>query len=223
MYNNQTNSELKVKQAYFRNIFDTNFNLRFISPRTDVCSECLQFTEKIKIEKDHKIRNDLIIKQRVHKLKAKAFFDYAKEEKPDLVTLTFDCEKNLVLPKTPDQSAYYSRQVYLFNFTVVQGLSKSNLTPENVYSYCWTENVFPKASNQIASALYDRLQNTDLSSISTIRLMADGCAGQNKNSTVLAMCAKWLSEAPRHVKTIELIFPVMGHSYIPPDKSFCSN
>lgn len=33
-----------------------------------------------KIVKDHKIRNDLIIKQRVHKLKVKAFFDYAKEE-----------------------------------------------------------------------------------------------------------------------------------------------
>ncbi|GBP39884.1 hypothetical protein EVAR_29114_1 [Eumeta japonica] len=56
--------------------------------------------------------------------------------------------------------------------------------------------------------------------VSSVRLIADGCAGQNKNSTLLAMCSKWLTEAPRHVKCLEVIFPVVGHSYIPPDRVF---
>ncbi|KAJ8706277.1 hypothetical protein PYW08_006831 [Mythimna loreyi] len=219
LYNSQVESELKVKPSYFRNIFNRNYNLGFGSPRTDVCSVCLQFTEKMKTETRVNIRNDLIVMQRIHKLKAKAFFGFVKEEKPDLLTLSFDCEKNLSLPKTPDQSAYYSRQINLFNFTIVQGSSKSKLDSSNVFAYCWSENLFPKASNQISSAIYHRLQNTNLTGIKTVRLIADGCAGQNKNSTVLGMCAKWLSETPQ-VKSLELIFPIVGHSFIPPDRVF---
>lgn len=105
MYNSQAVSELKVKYSYFRTVFNRNYNLGFGTPRTDVCSFCLQFGEKMKTETDVSIRNDLIIKHRIHKLKAKAFFGFVKEETPDLLTLSFDCEKNLCLPKTPDQSA----------------------------------------------------------------------------------------------------------------------
>ncbi|GBP36325.1 hypothetical protein EVAR_22457_1 [Eumeta japonica] len=56
--------------------------------------------------------------------------------------------------------------------------------------------------------------------VSSVRLIADGCTGQNENSTLLAMCSKWLTEAPKHVKCLEVIFPVVGHSYIPPDRVF---
>ncbi|KAM3955420.1 uncharacterized protein ACR2FA_010691 [Aphomia sociella] len=220
LYNAQAESNVKVKSSYFRNIFNRKYNLGFGTPRTDVCSLCLQFGEKLKTETDVNIRNDLMIKQRIHKLKAKAFFGFLKEEAPDMLTLSFDCEKNLCLPKTPDQSAYYSRQINLFNFTIVQGSSKNNLAPSNVFAYCWAENSFPKASNQIASAVYHRLQNMNLTGINTVRLIADGCVGQNKNTTMLGMCAKWLTEAPSHIKTIELIFPIVGHSFIPPDRVF---
>ncbi|XP_050665650.1 uncharacterized protein LOC126965910 [Leptidea sinapis] len=134
LYNTQAESELKVKSSYFRTVFTRNYNLGFGTPRTDVCSFCLQFGEKIKTETDVSIRNDLIIKQRLHKLKAKAFFDLVKEQKPELLILSYDCQKNLCLPKTPDQSAYYSRQINLFNFTIVQGSSKSKLEPSNVFA-----------------------------------------------------------------------------------------
>ncbi|CAH4029298.1 unnamed protein product [Pieris brassicae] len=73
---------------------------------------------------------------------------------------------------------------------------------------------------QIASALYHRLKNSDLSSIETVRLVADGCAGQNKNTIMLGMLSKWLTEAPQNVKKVELVFPVVGHAYIPPDRVF---
>ncbi|CAH2104487.1 unnamed protein product [Euphydryas editha] len=126
----------------------------------------------------------------------------------------------MCLPKTPDESAYYSRQVNLLNFTIVQASLKSKLEPSNVFAYCWLENSFPKASNQIASALYHRLQNTELDGIKTVRLIADGCAGENKKTTVLAMCSKWLAEAPCHAKTLEIIFPIVGRSFIPPDRIF---
>lgn len=35
---------------------------------------------------------------------------------------------------------------------------------------------------------------------------------------VVGMAMKWLINAPRDINTMELIYPVTGHSYIPPDR-----
>lgn len=220
LYDSQATEDLKVKKCYFRNIFNTKYNLGFGTPRTDVCATCLRFSSELKHVKNDEAKNNLLTKQRLHKLRAKAFFKKVKEEKPGLKIFSFDCEKNLNLLKVPDQVAYYLRNIYLYNFTIVEGSSNSKLLPDNVFAYCWTENTFPKAANEIASALYHRLNNSDLTSCHTLRLMADGCAGQNKNTIMLGMLCKWLTEAPQNIKTIELVFPVVGHSYIPPDRVF---
>ena len=219
-YNIEASHDLKVKKSYFRHIFNSNYNLGFGTPRTDVCATCLRFSSEIGHQNDAQARNDLMMSQRLHKLRAKAFFEKVREENPNLKAFSFDCEKNLNLLKLPDQVAYYLRNIYLFNFTIVEGSSKSKLTPTNVFAYCWTENIFPKAANEIASALYHRLKSTDFSSCQIVRLVADGCAGQNKNTIMLAMLSKWMTEAPQNVKQIELVFPVVGHSYIPPDRVF---
>lgn len=224
MYNRQADENLKVRKGYFRKIFNNYYNLGFGSPRTDVCSICLQYDELIKScekEKDLQKKAETTIKKRVHKLRAEAFFHLVREEQNHMITFYFDCQKNCPMLKLPDRSTYYSRQFYLFNFTVVQGSSKAKLSPDNTFAYCWTEDTFAKGSNEIASAVYHRLCSTDWTNISTVRLIADGCGGQNKNSTVIFMLAKWLtSEAPVNIKVIGLIFPVVGHSFIPPDKDF---
>lgn len=222
MYNDQCATEERVKLSYFRMIFNTKYNLSFTTPRTDVCSTCIELTEKIKRCTVEEEKKNLVIEKTVHKRRAYAFFQLLKEARDDLVTLSFDCQKNLILPKVPDQSAYYSRQLYLYNFTIVQGTSQSKLTKENVFSYYWTENEFGKGSNEISSAVFDRLKKIEFNpSVTTLRLMADGCSGQNKNTTLIGMCCKWLSEtAPEHVQNIEVIFPVVGHSFLPADRVF---
>ncbi|RVE41898.1 hypothetical protein evm_013448 [Chilo suppressalis] len=51
--------------------------------------------------------------------------------------------------------------------------------------------------------------------------MADGCGSQNKNSTMIAMCAYWLTTAaPKEITRVELVFPVPGHSFMPADRIF---
>lgn len=34
------------------------------------------------------------------------------------------------------------------------------------------------------------------------------------------MLIKWLISAPSHIKQVEIIFPVVGHSFMPPDRIF---
>lgn len=121
-------------------------------------------------------------------------------------TPSFGWQKHLALPKTPDQIKYYSRQFYLYNCTVVEGSSKSPVKKDNMFAYCWTEK-------EIASIVFHRLRNTDLTGIKTVRLIADGCLCQNKNTGIIAMCSKWLIElAPNHVRKMEIFFTVVGHS-----------
>nr|CAI5821182.1 unnamed protein product [Callosobruchus analis] len=117
-----------------------------------------------------------------------------------MITFSFDCQKNLVNPKVQDQFAYYSRQLYTYNFTVVKRSSHSRLNKENVTIYTWMEHEYRKGSNEIASAVFHTLSSCDLSAYSKIRLRADGCGGQNRNSTMIAMC--------------------MGHSFLPSDRVF---
>nr|CAH7748462.1 unnamed protein product [Callosobruchus chinensis] len=120
---------------------------------------------------------------------------------------SFDGQKNLALPKLPDQSAYFSQQINFFNFTVVCGNSQTKLTPENVKSYVWLENEFAKNSNAIASGIYNVLINQDFpKNVNKINFFADGCGGQNKNSTLMFMLAYWLlNKAQRKIKKQNVI------------------
>lgn len=218
MYQND-NKEQPVKQSYFRHIFNTQYNLGFGTPRTDVCSTCLQLTEKIKSCVVEATKITLMTEKRLHKMKAQAYFNLLREAEDGVEIFSFDCQKNQVLPKVPDQQAYYSRQFYIYNFTVVRGTSKSKLNPSTVTGFCWTENEYSKGSNEIASCIYHMLNISDFTNIHTIRLMCDGCGGQNKNTTLIAMLSYWLSKQTLITK-IEIIFPVRGHSFIPPDRVF---
>lgn len=218
MYKNREIQPIATK-ALFRKVFNTEFNLGFGSPKTDICSTCLQFQEKIKVETDIGKKTDLITLKRVHSLRAKAFYDVLKSQDERTLTLSFDCQKNQPLPKLPDQSTYYSRQFYIYNLTIVQGSSKHKLTKENVFSYVWGEEEYSKDSNTVASAVYHRLNTTDLTDIHLIRLISDGCGGQNKNTILIGMCCKWLIPHPG-IKNIEVYFPITGHSYLPSDRVF---
>lgn len=218
MYKEQ-NIQPIATRALFRKVFNTEFNLGFGSPKTDICSTCLQFQEKIKIETDVTKKTELMTLKRVHSLRAKAFYDVLKSKPDGVITFSFDCQKNQPLPKLPDQSTYYSRQFYIYNLTIVHGSSKDNLTKENVFSYVWGEEQFSKDSNTVASAIYHRLNVTDMTNIHTVRLISDGCGGQNKNSILIGMCCKWLL-LHRNIKKIEIYFPITGHSYLPSDRVF---
>lgn len=74
-----------------------------------------------------------------------------------------------------------------------------------MFLYEWTENIRPKGVNEIASAVYHRFTSSAYNKISKVRLFADGCGGQNKNSIVVGMCAYWLqSKSPEKIR--ELVY-----------------
>ena len=133
MYNESVPETLKVRESYFRSYFNRNYNIGFGTPKTDVCSTCLRVKEELKIERNERKRIDIIMQHRVHKLKSKAIFQLLKEIKKNREVFSVDCQKNLCLPKLPDQAAYFSQQYNLYNFSVVQANEK--LDKNNVWAY----------------------------------------------------------------------------------------
>lgn len=86
----------------------------------------------------------------------------------------------------------------------------SVLSKDKVFSYVSFENEFKKGSCQIASAVYHRLNSLDLSGIRTIKLIADGCGDQNKNSMLIGMLSTFLiKDAPATLKVIKVVFPIV--------------
>ena len=73
----------------------------------------------------------------------------------------------------------------------------------------WNESDFKKNSSSCSSSVFDKLCNTNMDGIDTVRLVSDACGGQNKNIALIYMAGFWLlRHAPILVKTIELLFPV---------------
>lgn len=220
-YNNKVDQGLRVKYVFFLRIFNYDFNISFKSPATDACSECIRLKALIPVTTSQPQKQEYMARLTVHKMRYQSFYSMLKQDDgPTVLKLSFDCQKNLVLPRIPDQAAYYSRQLYLYNFSICVGHSKAPQDKDSVFTYTWCENQRFKGSNEIASILYYHLQNTDLTGINEIKLYCDGCPGQNKNVTVLGMLCRFLFESVGDLRKILITFPVVGHSFIPPDRVF---
>ena len=81
---------------------------------------------------------------------------------------SFDCQKNLVFLKIPDQLAYYKRQFYVYNFTICQGLSRDPQSSQNTFIYTWTEIEGKKGSSEIASCVHEDLPTPFFLTASTL-------------------------------------------------------
>nr|CAH7751519.1 unnamed protein product [Callosobruchus chinensis] len=113
-------------------------------------------------------------------------------------------------------------QLNFYHLAIINGASKGKINPTSVRSYTWTELDYHKGSNEVASCVYHTLMNFEFSqSTKIVRFFCDGCGAQNKNSILVGMLSHWLLKlSPATIEQVEIFFPVVGHSYIPPDRLF---
>lgn len=95
MYNNRVNLNLQVTDSFFRYLFVMIYNVDFCTPKTDLCSTCLQFQEKIKTVTDPGIINTLTVQQRLHKIRAKVVYEFLEENQENLEVVMFRLSKKL--------------------------------------------------------------------------------------------------------------------------------
>jgi len=206
-------------------VFTKNFNLSFGHPRQDVCSFCTQKISQIKNEKDDDIKEVLQIELKEHKAKSKFFSKMMSIQSDETIQVSFDMMQNQPLPKLSVTETFYSRQVWLYNLTFVIN-SENNQSKENCFMYTWLETESGRGPNEIGSALthfLNILENRYKNRINPptiLNLYSDSCAGQNKNQFIMATLLNYVNCKETIFQKINHIFPVRGHSYMPPDRVF---
>lgn len=92
---------------------------------------------------------------------------------------------------------------------------------KNPSFYLWTEDQAGKGSTEVSSALLQHLEGLQLpENVTSIRLFCDGCGAQNKNNFVLHTLMHFLVKTNSKVNSVEITFPVRGHSFLPADRVF---
>lgn len=218
----QQNKSLASYSKFFK-VFQTKFNLSFGSPKTDVCSFCDLTKSQIRSSKDLREKASLTTQYRLHKLRAKKFYDLLKTTDANVIKVSFDMEQNQPLPKLRVSEVFYARQIWVYNLTFVLMQDTQDVT--NTFVYTWTENQSGRGSNEVVSALKNFLgileetyKDVPEKSL-TLKLFSDACCGQNKNQNVMGFLLYYIRTS-RAFNIIEHCFPIRGHSYMPPDRVF---
>ena len=129
----------------------------------------------------------------------------------DTLAVAFDYWKNLPCPNVTTNDVYYRRQlsVYTFNIHV--------LTTSSVYLYTYDESVARKGADDVCSMLEHFCRENVPDEIQKLKLFCDGCAGQNKNWTMIRFLY-YLVHYAKRFEEIRITFPVRGHSYMECDR-----
>lgn len=134
-------------------------------------------------------------------------------------------QQNQSLQKVSLSEAYYKRQLWVFNLTVmVDRVREEKEIPnkDDVGIYTWTKNLTDRGSNEVASAVMHFLKTYIIHKYKNrpiLRLFSDSYPAQNKNRSFLCILLCFVNQQTVFEK-IKYYFPVRGHSYLPPDHVF---
>lgn len=116
LYNQSVSDQFKVSFAMFNRIFNSDFNIGFKSPASDVCGTCVRLKNAYKMATVASNKSRILTELRIHKLRASQFYTLARENPPSTSTFCFDLQQVHPLPKTAIQDAFYSRQLSFYTF-----------------------------------------------------------------------------------------------------------
>jgi len=154
----------------------------FNKPKKDSCDLRAQFVYANETEKELLVteyERHLINK---NKAREKKLIDKTLSQTLDChVTVAFDLQHVLLLPRTTESSLYYSRKLNNCNLTIY--LSGNG----NGYSYQWNEPIAKRGSNEVASCLLKFFELLNINNVSSVTLYSDNCAGQNQNIYIVTL------------------------------------
>lgn len=206
-----------VKLSYYRNIFNTEFNLRFHKPHSDTCSKCDNLNNIIKNSHNDTSVHTAKVALELHQRKAQKASEMKKldvennKESADTVVICFDLQQTLPTPLLTTSKVFYMRQLWTYNFGI------HNLVTGEAHMYTWDETVSGRGSQEIGSCLMHFFKSLP-SSVTKIIAYSDSCGGQNKNKNICKLFM-FLVKAT-NLEEIQHKFLEPGHTYMECDRDF---
>lgn len=208
----------KINYQFFRQYFNSNFELSFGRPQIDVCSKCEELNVKMRDPHlNDGAKRTAAAELMIHKRRAGKFYKKVKEiqEKcasdETVLGLSFDYMQNLPLPTLPVQEIFYYRQLWVYEFCI------HNMKTGKGTFYSYHEGQALKGPNEVSSFLNHYINMYVPDTITDLHLFCDGCPGQNKNNTVIRFL---MALSAQKNMMIHIYFPVRGHSFNDCDRNF---
>lgn len=195
-----------VKESMYSKIFNTEFNMSFRIPKSDVCDLCGKFQAA---KKHQDLTEELVNEHTKHiALKEAMRLERDKDKKGVIPTLSFDLENVISLPRAEISSFFYLRKLNVYNLTAYYGPTKK------IYCAISNETQSGRAGNDIASALIKILEvvyeENDFTDLIT---WSDSCVPQNRNQMMSYAIQRFLRNNP-NISSITMKYSVPGHSCI---------
>lgn len=209
--------KINVSYKVYWKVFTTKFNIKFGLPRTDTCTFCDTIGQKIEANQDKEIGKNLQVEKEIHLRKAEAFYALKRKWKQDsrlnkATVISFDYMQNLPLPHIRTNTVFYARQLWYYVFGI------HDLSDDSASMYVYDESIGKKGQNDVTSHLFHFLRHLN-NTTDTLIIFSDGCAGQNKNYTMVRFLY-FIVHVLKIFQTVMHIFPVRGHSFLPNDQDF---
>lgn len=188
---------------------------KFHPPKTDGCDTCDKADIAIEGAANDEAKKSLEAEKERHLRKAEKAYQLKRNAKASAMksngselVLVMDLQQCLPTPYLKCKKIYYSRQLYVFNFTVhdtVTGIT---------HCYMWDEVEGKRGSNEISSCLLKHIRENVPDGVKKLTIFSDCCSGQNRNNVMCMMLFAALQEHPS-LQRIEHIFLIPGHTFMP--------
>lgn len=210
-----------LSEWLFRNVFNTQFNLKFARLKVDTCKTCDTLTTRLKCfdASEHDKWQEEKKKHLELVQKYKSVFDKtiqdAKDSNENLGVLTFDLQRALELPRLTTSVAFYKRQLWFYNLCIYDEVHRIG------YMYVWPESMASRGGQEIAACLIRHLRERLPVNTKKLILNSDSCYGQNKNIKLNLILKQFIDSWPHSdLKSVEQRYFVVGHSYNSCDRCF---
>lgn len=199
-----------VKKRCYKNIFNFEFNIEFLKPKSDRCDVC----EEYRILKSGgnlaAIGEEKFQKHSKSKELCKIERDKDRQNTTEETAgICFYMENVFALPRSNISCFFYSKKLNTYNLTAHCKVNKRG------YCAIWSEGMHGRKDIDIASALVAILKRVldDVPNLEEIVLWSDACVPQNRNSIMSFALKKFMKEFPQ-IKEIIHKFSEPWHSQI---------
>lgn len=212
---------LRCSENLYRNIFNSDFNLRFGAPRSDTCARCDKlYTQLVCAQSNDEIRNTEIESQLHHAKAEKAYstlnkdIDSAKNDS-NIIVLATDLQQVLFCPTLKHSNVFYQRQYSCYNQAI------HNMGTNEGFMCLWHETVAKRGSAETTSCLLKYII-TNFKPMEKMErkliVWSDRCVGQNNNWRSIALYQYLVTM--KYFTSVEQKFLISGHSFLPCDRDF---
>lgn len=208
--------------SLYRDIFNSEFNLRFGIPRSDSCAKCDRLYVQICSTADENKLQALQTESKIHHMKADLAYKTLAGDTTvcktnnSTIVLCIDLQQVLFCPKLSHNNVFYQRQLSCYNLAI------HNQSNDKVAMCFWNETIAKRGSIEVTSCIlrYVKIHFKPLHPGETRKLIlwSDRCIGQNNNWKMVALMQHLIVQ--NYFSSVEQKFLTTGHSFLPCDRDF---